>query len=93
MIDLVQRVCHVTEEPCRWTWYLEADGAEREGLFLARAKKRDANHRQELVTLLAANQCKSARFQTFPNCMTLSSFLVAIHQVDMRFTQLGFCGR
>ena len=93
MVDLVQRVCHVTEEPCRWTWYLEADGAEREGLFLARAKIRDDNHRQELVTLLAANQCKVARFQTFPNCMTLSSFLVAIHQVDTRFTQLGFCER
>ena len=93
MIDLVQRVCRVTEEPCRWTWYLEAEGAERRALFLARAAKRDANHRQELVTLLAPGQNKSATFQGFPNCQTLSSFLVAIHRVDARFTHLGLCKR
>ena len=93
MMCLIQRVCHLPEARCRWTWYLEADGAERQALFFARARKRGANHRRELTTLLTPGQLKSAAFEAFPNCMTLSSFLTAIHRVDARFTQLGLCKR
>ena len=93
MIDLMRRVCQLTEKACRWTWYLEADGAQRQQVFLSRARKRGRNHRQEMVTLLAPGQIRDAAFQAFPNCMTVSSFLVAIHRVDARFTQLGFCKR
>ena len=91
MMCLIQRVCQLPG--CRWAWYLEADGAERQALFLARARKRGANHRRELITLLTPGQLESAAFQAFPNCMTLSSFLTAIHRVDARFTQLGLCRR
>ena len=90
MMCLIQRVCKLPEERCRWTWYLEADGAERQALFLARACKRGANHRRELITLLTPGQLESAAFHAFPNCMTLSSFLTAIHRVGARFTQLGW---
>ena len=61
--------------------------------LFARARKRGANHRRELITLLTPGQLKSAAFEAFPNCMTLSSFLSAIHRVDARFTQLGLCKR
>ena len=33
MIDLMRRVCQLTEKACRWTWYLEADGAQRQQVF------------------------------------------------------------
>ena len=93
MMRLTQHVCKLPEERCRWAWYLGADGAERQALFLARACKRGANHRRELATLLTPGQLESAAFQAFPNCTTLSSFLTAIHRVDARFTQLGLCRR
>jgi len=93
MMCLTQRVCHLPEARCRWAWYLEADGAERQALFFARARTRGANHRRELITLLTPGQLKRAAFEAFPNCMTLSSFLTAIHRVDARFTQLGLCKR
>ena len=47
--------------------------------FFARARKRGANHRRELITLLTPGQLKRAAFEALPNCMTLSSFLTAIH--------------
>ena len=93
MMCLIQRVCHLPEERGRWAWYLEADGAERQALFLARARKRGANRRRELITLLTPGQLKSAAFEALPNCMTLASFLTAIHRVDARFAQLGLCKR
>ena len=92
-MPLIQRVCHLPEARCRWTWYLEADGAERQALFFARARKRGANHRHELTTLLTPGQLKRAAFEAFPSCTTLPSFLTAIHWVDARFTQLGLCKR
>ena len=93
MLCLIQRVCHLPEARGRWTWYLEADGAERQARLFSRAHKRGANHRRELVTLLTPGQLKSAAFEAFPNCMTLSSFLTAIRRVGARCTQLGLCKR
>jgi hypothetical protein len=95
MVDLIRRVCQSTDpkQPCRWAFYLEADGEKRKALFLARARKRGPKHSHEMVTLLARGQIRSGAFQAFPNCMTLMSFLAAMHQVDASFTQLGFCKR
>ena len=89
MIDVMQRVCRLNKS--RWTWYLEADGADRRALFLDRARKRQSNHTQELVTLLVDDE--QAAFGMFPNRMTLSKFLGAAYRVDARFTWLGICGR
>ena len=90
MIDVMQRVCKLNKNS-RWTWYLETDGADRRALFLDRARKRQANHTQELVTLLVDDE--QATFRMFPNKKTLSKFLVAAYRVDARFTWLGICGR
>jgi hypothetical protein len=91
MVDLVRRVCSLAQRTCRWTWYLEADGPERQAIYLSRAQKRQAAHRSELVTLLAPGQ--GAAFEAYPNRMSLHSFLAGVHRVDTQFTQLGFCGR
>jgi hypothetical protein len=90
MIDVTQRVCKLNKNS-RWTWYLETDGADRRALFLDRARKREAKHTQELVTLLVDDE--QATFRMFPNKKTLSNFLVAAYRVDARFTWLGICGR
>ena len=92
MIDLVLRVCTL-QAGCRWTWYLEVDGLDRQALFLARAQRRGGHHRAELVTLLAPSQDNVAAYQEFPSRMILSRFLVAIYCIDARFTWLGICGR
>ena len=98
IVDLAWRVCQLAptrppKDACRWTWYLESDGQDRQALFLARARKRDATHRSELVTLLLPGQLADAAFRPFPNRAILSSFLAAATRVDSSFTHLGFCGR
>ena len=98
IVDLALRVCQLAptrppKDACRWTWYLESDGQDRQALFLARARKRDATHRSELVTLLLPGQLADAAFRPFPNRAILSSFLAAATRVDSSFAHLGFCGR
>jgi hypothetical protein len=90
MVDVLRRVC-ATTNGCRWTWYLEADGADRRALFLARARKRNRQHIQELVTLVGNDA--DMQFGEFPNKKTLTKFLAAVYRVDARFTWLGICGR
>jgi hypothetical protein len=90
MVDVLRQVC-TSNAGCRWTWYLEADGADRCALFLARASKRGRNHQQEIVTLVANDA--GVQLGEFPNQKTLSEFLAAVYRVDARFTWLGICGR
>ena len=95
MVDLIRRVCTLAAGGigCRWTLYLEADGPDRQSLFLARARKRQAGHLSEMVSLLLPEQIRDAAFQPFPNKKTLKCFLASICKVDARFTRLGLCGR
>jgi hypothetical protein len=90
MVDVLRRVC-ASSKGCRWTWYLEADGADRCALFLARAGKRNRKHTQELVTLVG--NAADMQFREFPNKKTLAKFLAVVVRVDARFTWLGICGR
>ena len=90
MVDVLRRVC-ASSKGCRWTWYLEADGADRCALFLARAGKRNRKHTQELVTLVG--NAADMQFREFPNKKTLAKFLAVVYRVDARFTWLGICGR
>ena len=90
MVDVLRRVC-ASSNGCRWTWYPEADGADRRALFLARAGKRNRNHTQELVTIVG--NAADMQLIEFPNKKTLAKFLAAVYRVDARFTWLGICGR
>jgi hypothetical protein len=94
MVALMWRVCELAPRgTCRWTWYLEDDGHDRGALFLARARRRQAGHLSEMVSLLLPDEIRGAARQPFPNRKTLKVFLAAICKVDARFTRLGLCGR
>ena len=98
MIDMARRVCAMapampSQEACRWTWYTEVDGEERKKLFLARARARGAAHQSEMVTLLAPGQLGDAAFRSFPNRMSLGSWMRSLSQADTCFTRVGYCDR
>ena len=82
-LGVVQHVCWVDEEPCHWTWYLEANKAKHWVLFLAQGSAMP-------TTALILSRCSCPTKLIVPGCdrhlfRTLSSFLAR------GFEQFGFC--
>ena len=68
---------------------VEADGDERQTLFLERARKRSKVHLVEMVTLVDKHEESAG----FPNQKTLTKFIVDAYKFDAKHTFLGLCGR
>ncbi len=92
MVELLRRVCTQQAHACgaamqRWQWF--NDVPDQRLRFLERGRARGKAHASEMVTLVAPH----GRLPNFPGQMDLRAFIDSIHQVNKRFTHMGYCQR